>query len=484
MLLTLSGLLVSASLPPLLTIEAVAQDKTGEKSVLSSPPKSILSQDIVKALSNFDENKRIKNPGASDSPEDTFSIKEAIEVALTSHPTYASLASNRRATKKELEQAKSLYLPSIDLRADGGVEYTDNPDGIGGDDNQETLGRYDTSLTLTQLLYDGESTYRENLRQKARLLSASNRQREGAELIGLSVIEFYIEILRQRELLNLAEQNVRTHIDIFEDIKANAELGKATQADVVQIEARLEDAQAARNNTERSLMVAQANFKREVGARAYGLIEPRPPENTLSANVEQEIKIALENNPTLSIFESDINVARQEFEASKASLYPEFDLQLNARTADNLGGIQGQDSNASALVVMNWNLYRGGEDTARIQEFKYRHSRAKEEYAEQARNIENEVRNTWADMLTARKRMRNFERQAKANDKLVAAYQDQFYANRRTLLDVLDVQNEFFVSSTSMIDEKYLAAFSLYRLLALKGELLNTLSVNIPDRLQ
>ena len=439
-------------------------------------------QKIMQALSNFEPSKTI-NPPSSAIQQDTFLLAEAIEIGIATNPEYGILSSNKRATDKELEQARSLYRPSLDLSADGGVEFTESTEASSVNDDGETLGRYDTSLTLTQMLYDGGETFRENQRQKARVLSATNRRAEGAELIGLSVAEFYLEILRQRELLDLAEQNVQTHRDIFSDVRENAELGNATQADVVQIEARLEEAQASRNSIRRDLEVAQSNFKREVGARAYGLIKPQPPVGELSRNVEEEVRRALNGSPTLSIFEADIEVAREEFEGSKSSLYPEFDLQLNARANEDVGGIQGDEQSAAALVVMNWNLYRGGEDTARIQEFKYRYSRAKEEYAEAARQVENEVRNTWADYQAAQRRMTNFERQARANRQLVEAYKDQFFANRRTLLDVLDAQNEFFVSSSSVINEKYLGSFSVYRILASRGELLSTLNVPVPGRI-
>ena len=440
------------------------------------------NQDVLRALSDFDKTTRTISPGADDAEYNTLSLREAVELAISTNPEYGLLSSNKRATAKELEQAQALYRPSVDFAADAGVEYTDNPTGTSIDD-EETLGRYDTSLTLTQMLYDGGGTFRENQRQKARVLSAQNRVREGAELIGLSVVEFYLEILRRRELLDVARQNIQTHRDFLSDIRENARLGKASQADIIQVEARLEDALAAANNIKRDLEIARSNFKREVGARAYSLVPPLVPDFTLNTNVEQEIYAALQNSPTLSIFEADIKVAEEEMEAAKASLYPEVDFQMNARTGDNIAGIQGQDTDASALVVMNWNLYRGGGDTARIQEFKYRHSREKEEYAQAARDVENEVRNTWADLQAARQRMMNFQRQADANEKLVDAYEDQFLANRRTLLDVLDVQNELFISSSAAINEKYLAQFSTYRLLSLKGELLTTLDVNIPERL-
>lgn len=461
----------------LLSTPAIAQDAQ------VSNAGTFLSTEVMNALAQFEQQDKTFDPGTVDQHFDTFTLAEAIEIAIATNPEIGLLSSNKRATSKELEQAEALFLPSVDLSADAGVEYTDNPGDEGPLEDDETLGRYRTSLTITQLLFDGGGSFQEKQRQQARVLSAANRQREGAELIGLSVVEFYLEIIRRRELLDIAQDNVETHREIMSDIEENLNLGIASRADLLQVQARLEDALASVNDIKRQLNIARANFKREVGARPYNLISPRPPRDLLAANLEQEVYEAIDNSPTLSIFDADIEVAAAEMQAAKASLFPEVNFQVNGRTGDNLNGIQGTDHNASALVVMNWNLYRGGGDTARIEEFKYRHSRAKEEYAEASREVENDVRTSWADLEAAERRFENFRRQASANEELVDAYKDQFFANRRTLLDVLDAQNELFVSRSAAVNEKYLGQFTIFRLLSLKGKLLDSLNINVNEKI-
>ena len=200
----------------------------------------------------------------------------------------------------------------------------------------------------------------------------------------------------------------------------------------------------------------------------------------LSANIEEEVKLALTKSPTLDVFESDIDVAHAEKEGTGSTLYPELDLQLNARQGHELGGVEGRDRSASALVVMNWNLYRGGADIARIREFTHRHQQAKEERAEAARSIEDQVRQTWAQMISAGEQAREFSAQAAANVEVVRAYKDQFELDRRTLLDVLDSQTELFVSRSNAINAEFLEIFSVFSLLAFKGDLLPTLNVAYP----
>lgn len=419
---------------------------------------------------------------AQSSDPTSMTLSEAVGVGVATNPEYGVVANNRRATDAELRQARALYYPSIDMNADTGFEHSDDPatrGSLDGDD-EENLWRYEYGLTLTQLLFDGYETKYENRRQMARVKSASHRVRETAELVGLSIVEFYLDVLRQRELLRIARENVANHIAIMDQIQDSTEAGRSTQADMEQARARLASARANEASVREQLRIAEANFIREVGDPPQDLVMPIAPVDALAANVEEEVRLALHQSPTVDIFEADIDVAHAEFEGAQSTFYPQIDLQLNAREGNDLNGVEGRDTSASALVVMNWNLYRGGGDVARVREFINREAQAKESRAEAARGIANDVRLTWAQMISAGERARQFAAQADANTEVVKAYKDQFDLNRRTLLDVLDSQNELFVSRSNTVNTEFVETFAVFRLLALKGELLKVLNVDYP----
>lgn len=410
-----------------------------------------------------------------------LTLRDAVAIGVATNPEYGVVASSRRATDEELNQANALYLPSVDLNADTGVEYTDDPAtraGVGDDD--ESLYRYETGLTVTQLLFDGFETKYEVERQENRVNSASHRVRETAEFIGLDIVEAYLEVLRQRQLVQIARDNVSAHIDILNQIQEGVEAGRSTQADTEQANARLARAQATEADAREALRIAESQYSRDVGEMPKDLTVPRTPYEKLSQNVDLEVDQALTQSPTLDVLEADVRVADAEFNGTQSTMYPQVDLQLNARQGHDLGGVEGRDRSASALAVMNWNLYRGGADVARAREFAHRVQQEKEERADAARSIEDDVRRTWASKNASSERAAAFERQVLANREVVAAYRDQFDLNRRTLLDVLDAQNELFVSRSNAINAKFVEMTAVYRLLALKGDLLPTIGVDYP----
>lgn len=418
---------------------------------------------------------------------DTGTLASIVGAGLESNPEFAAIRANYLATVEEKKQARALYLPSVDVSADTGVEYSDDQSTRAGNDgaDTETLSRYDTSLTVTQLLFDGGETKYENKRQLSRVKSAKFRVQEAGELIGLSIVEAYLSVMRQRKLMEISKKNIEDHESFYRQIEDSTRAGRSSLANLEQAKARVASAKAQMADVQQNLRFAEASFIREVGFAPSELTLPSLPSDVSDLLLDDHVGYALDNSPTLMISEADIDVSQAEKDGAYAPFYPQFDLQLTAREGKDLGGVRGRDTSASALVTMDWNLYRGGGDVARLREFERREMQAKEQKNDARRQLRNDIHDTWAQKQAASQRKQMFEMQFDANSQLVKAYFDQFELGRRTLLDLLDTQNELFVSHSNLVNSQFLELFASYRLLALRGDLLSTLNLNqlITDKL-
>jgi adhesin transport system outer membrane protein len=409
-----------------------------------------------------------------------LSLDKAVARGVVSNPEYGVVANNRMATEEELEQGKGLFLPSVDLRAVGGFEWADNDSTRLRGKDHDTRGVYDYSATLTQMLFDGSSAGTEVKRQEARVRSAAYRVGDTAQMVGLAIVEAYLEVMRQRDLLQIAKDNVRDHLSMLNEINASTQAGRSTQADVDQANARVNNARANEASVRQSLRTAESQFIKATGEKPDILVMPEVPAGALQPTVDEAVEVAMTETPTLGIFEADADVAWQEYKATAANFYPHVDLQLQGRQSNDLGSQIGVDKDATAEVIATWNVFRGGIDTHLRRETRYRHAQAKERRAQEARDIEDDLRQTWASMVASGERAKEFNDQAVTNARVVEAYKDQFELDRRTLLDVLDSQNELFVSRSNAVNAQYLEVLAVYRILALQGRLLGTLNVSAP----
>ncbi len=416
-------------------------------------------------------------PGIAMSEE--LTLDKAVARGVASNPEYGVVANNKSATEQELRQAKGLRLPSVDMTASAGYSIEEDATTRAAGEDHDTKGIYSTQVTLTQMLFDGWAASSEINRQKSRVLSAAARVAETQQLTGMNIVESYLEVMRQRDLLQIAKDNVQDHMSMLSEIRTGTQAGRSTEADVSQADARLAASRANEADVRQALRNAESLFIRYTGEEADILVMPAVPNDKLQETVDEAVKVAVTETPTLAIYEADTNVAWEEYQAAKAPFYPRVDLQLAGRQDNDISST-GNDKSASAQVVARWNLYRGGIDTAVKRENTYRHAQAKEQRALVSRQIEDEIRQTWAAMVAAGERAKEYNEQANANERVVTAYKDQFELDRRTLLDVLDAQNELFVSRSNAVNAQYLEMLAVYRVLALQGRLLPTLGVTIP----
>lgn len=406
-------------------------------------------------------------------------LNEAIEIGFKTNPEYASALHAELASQEALKQAHSLYKPSIDLNGDTGYEQTEDVGTRARNiEGNETLYRYETGLTVTQRVFDGFEAISEIDRGYYEALSAQHSLNQAAQDVALKITNAYLDVIQQRKLLQIAKENINSHLDILKQIRDNVEAGRSTEADEEQAKARLSRAKAQQAQITASLQAAEAAFAQEVGMQPPQLATFAPPKREILATVEAEIETALISSPYLKSFEAESKAADAAIESAESAYYPDVNLQLNARQGQNLGGVTGKDSSASALFVMNWNLYRGGADIARAREISYLAQQTKDQLLDAQRETEQQIRETWANLIAAQEQIAAYKQQIASNKKVVGAYRDQFNLKRRTLLDVLNAQSELFASRQSALNAEFQEQTAIYRLLALKGMLLTALSIN------
>ncbi|MDD9899914.1 MAG: TolC family outer membrane protein [Alphaproteobacteria bacterium] len=408
---------------------------------------------------------------------DGLSLEEAVKTGIATNPEIGSAANRKGTTEAQLTQTRALYLPSIDLTADAGYESTQTPVLP-----QTSLGRSRVSMTLTQLLFDGFGTVHEIKRQKARDIAAGYRTLETSELVALNIVSSFLNVKRRRLLMEVERENIARHEELLKKIKDGTKRGKFNQGDLAQAASRLERAKVDFESVQRSLKEAESAYKDAVGLPPPEELDtPKFNVALLPGSLEELLRQAKNNNPTLAALHADFQTAAAAHASSDAGFYPRVSLEMTGEKGRNLSGIRGQEESGSALVVMRWNLFRGGADKARMKETLHEKISTGFDAETAERALEQNINDTWAARDAARKQMDAFKRQEKADKKVLEAYEDQFQIGRRTLLDLLDSTNALSASQSNRINATYSALFANYRLLALSGGLMNALDAPPPS---
>ena len=194
-------------------------------------------------------------------------------------------------------------------------------------------------------------------------------------------------------------------------------------------------------------------------------------------SLNRTMELALKNNPTIAVGRADVEAARKEYLATKAPFLPRFDFELDANSNRNVDGERGQDTSVSALVVMRYNLFRGGRDVNRRQERISRLAEARQRLNRSVRLVEEQARLSWNALASARQRVEVLEREVAANLQVTITYRQQYDIGGREILDLLDADRDLYLSRTTLTTVQFVEYFSAYRILADGGILLSAMNV-------
>jgi adhesin transport system outer membrane protein len=424
------------------------------------------------------------SPGAAE----PFSINDALREAAKSHPGVGEAAANRRGTEAELRQTQSTLLPQVRVDAYYGREKFDQSASIVSG-TALPIPAFGTgawrngsqeSVVIRQLLFDGFASIHDIWRQSARVNAAAFRVRERTELIALDAAEAYVDVVRYLRLVALADQNVATHEKIFSNVNSRFAGGRAGEGDLEQARERVENAKAQRDEFRRSLEDARAKYRKVVGLEPYNLRFPGPL-GGMPGSRDESLAVAIRFNPTILAAQADVDAAKHAFRVTDGAFVPTLALEGRATHFDNTYpylGITHEDY--SGRVVMSWDIFRGGQDVWKRSEAAERSVQATMAHARLQRDALESIDKAWNARTITRTRIADLVRQLEADRKTIAAFNKEYELGQRSLIDLLNAQNQYFNAAVSLTSARGVVVFADYQLLAAMGTLLEYLKAPPP----
>jgi adhesin transport system outer membrane protein len=410
-----------------------------------------------------------------------MSLTEAIQSTIATHPELASRVDSRLSADEDVKVAKGGFYPSVDLNAAYGRGYSDNTTTRAfGDHHTEILNYTQSELRLRQMLFDGFNTANEVERTQGVVNSRAYYAQGTAQDLALRTIEVYLEVLKRRELVTLAKNNLQAHLRVNDQIGLRTERGVGSNADADQSTARRALAENNLDTAEVDLADAESNFYAVVGRLPDELEAPPSTRGELPATLQEAQRSMVDNNPYLKSAQADVQSAESQYEVAKSPFYPRFDAEAAVGANNNIAGEEGHDNQWRVGVVMNYNLFRGGSDKARLQSNAHKINQAMDIRNNALRQLNENIHLAWNAMVNAKKQLPTAREYAETSQRVRVAYQDQFGLGQRTLLDLLDSENELYNANRRYTEVRYTEEFSMYRVLANMGQLLNKQRVVLP----
>lgn len=412
-------------------------------------------------------------------------LEKVVFKTLASNPELLAEFQNRNAIEQQLQQVKSGYYPTVDLLAAAGNENSKNrlTRTLSGTDDYVDLNRTEEAIVVTQNLFNGFGTSNDVEKYSARLAATNHRLHDESEQTAIDVARVYLSVLRNQELVELSKRNLAIHNEIYEKVKSRSRSGVGRSSDLDQADGRLALAQANLIADQSNLRNARTNYAQIIGSSPNNLVRPEREIGGLPENQEQAIKQAVENNPVLKAAESEVDSAIAQRAGSRSGYYPKLDLVFEQSRNENIDGVEAVEKDYSIMLKMKYNLFNGGYDKSRSKEAVYRLNQARNELESSRRQVIESMRLAWNSYASVMEQIPYLEKHVKSSIRARRAYSQQFNIGQRTLLDLLDSENELYQARRAMIMAGYEKQLSSYRVLAAMGRFIDQLEprMNKPE---
>ena len=396
-----------------------------------------------------------------------------------------------KSREEDVNAASSGYLPSVDVTAGYGYEYVDSPSqrrsALGRGDGETELLRGEFGITIRQLLFDGLFTSSEVDRNLYEAGADKWALLSSAEDLALSVSQAYLLAIKADQLVLLSEKNVASHQEILGQIQERTDSGVGSIADLSQAKGRLARAQSNLIAAQNNQLDARTQYYRLTNAQARNLVMPVPDADMLPTNEQTGLKMALDKHPVIKSAQQDIKAASSFKDTVKASYYPTFSLELEANADNDINGESGENffgnnvgghrNDFRAMVRMRYNLYEGGRNVAQERSAAYRVTEAQEINYSAHRQVTEGYGLAWNALQMLARQKKYIKEHIVTSKETQLVYKQQFSLGQRSLLDILDTENELFQARTDYLDAHFDEVAAKYRVLNATGQLLTSFRI-------
>lgn len=391
-------------------------------------------------------------------------LSEALTTAYLNNPRLEAGRAQLRATDETVPQALALGRPRVFL--DGSLRAQSSDTDITERDEQVGSG---VNLSLRQALYAGGGI-RAGVRQAENVVRAERAFLVATEqAVLLDAVDAYTATWRDRAVLELAQTNATRLQRQLQATRDRFEVGEVARTDVAQAEARLARAQSDVEVARADLAAAIAAYRDVIGMDPGVLSEPEPLADLPASESEAQALAAA--NPNVTSASYSLQAARDGIDVAYADLLPSLTLEGDLDYQREHGGSIDRQDQARIGLGLSVPLYQGGAVYARVRQNRQTVQTRRSELENVLRGVQRSVTTAWERVLASEASIMALKSEVRANQIALDGVQEEALVGQRTVLDVLDAEQELFISQVNLVRAQRELVIASYQLKSAIGDL-------------
>jgi len=396
------------------------------------------------------------------------SLPEALGAAYAYNPRLDAQRAFLRARDEDVPIAMSGYRPEVFVDGDYGVRSSHaKPSGLGDGVTQPS----GWSVGGSQIIFRGFQTYNAVNRAEADVRAEREVYRDVEGGVLFEAVTAYMDVVRDIEVVRLAENNVNV---LSRELKATQDrfsVGEVTRTDVAQAEARRADAVSDLDEARSFLRTSRGAFLQVIGNPPNDLFDPGPPDQFLPNSLEEAINISNNENPQVVASLYREQAAGYRVKEIRGELLPTLSVDGSYTQRFNPGRFTDKVEATQVIGRLAIPLYQGGSVSARVRQAKQEQVGFLQQI-EQARTEQAQaVVAAWAQLEAARAQLESDTVSVESNRVALEGVREEEKVGQRTILDVLNAEQEYVQSQVDLERTKRDLVVAGYSVLRSMGRL-------------
>ena len=410
--------------------------------------------------------------------ENSLSFKDSIERAIMSNPELGARFQDFQSALEGQNVGRGALMPEINAQGWVGKEWRGSTSGAPSTD----WSRRGYSLQLRQLIFDGFSSINQVRQLGYEKLATYYELLASVDSLALEAANAHIDVLRYREMEKLARENYGMHMNILGQIQERSASGVGRGVDLEQAYGRQSLAQSNMMTEAGNLNDVLQRYRRIVGVAAPEVMQAAPSlSESIPANTTDFLP-SLRASPVILAKQALYQAAESGKHVAQGRMSPtlEFRAATGKDKSDPPGSAYRDSQSSNIQLMLSYNLFRGGADAARIRQTTAQQYAARDVRDYTCRNVQQDLAVAWNNIERLRAQLPFLKQHELATSKVRVAYMQQFQIGQRSLLDLLDTENELFDARRALANATYDLQQAEYRWLTLSHRLVSAVGLSQP----
>jgi adhesin transport system outer membrane protein len=389
-----------------------------------------------------------------------------VRQALERHPDVLMSEAQSQAAYSQAKEARSQLGPAISVGSSVATQRQSLRTGDISNSYQPLYAYVRLSLPLFDPGLKAQSAQREQA-----AVGADWRWVGRREELMLDVLDAYVELQKSTRLLAISQANLKMHREYLDLVKTivRRDLGRAS--DVSTAAARVALAEAVNINRLAQLEKSRLTFQSLVGFSAID-VRPELPKIVPAQSLDQAYQLAMKNSPVIQVAQADLSVARLGIAVARAPYQPKVSLDATVKHGSDWGGVKGVQSDVYVGVQAEWRLWSAGGGAQAADKAAVANEAASRFALDKIRaDLQRQVGVFWFDFVSGNEVTRSYAEYVENARASAEATRQQFRVGRRSLIDVLNAENERFTAESNWVTAQLDLVRASYRLLGIQGQL-------------